>query len=95
MTSKILQINDVGPSLPCGRERRHAKRVHRHRRIEPDPPHIYIKEGLDGATRQRPRLESVPPFSPSGHLRTEQGEFFGVAANDSKPLFQSLYRFRM
>src|SRR5207248_2847310 len=95
MTSKILQINDVRTAFPRSRQRRHAKRVHGHGGIEPDPPHIDIKEGLDGAASERPWLESVPPFAASGFLRTKQREFTGLAADDSKPLLQSLNRFRV
>src|SRR5438132_14097179 len=95
MSSEILQIDDVRPSLPRGRKCCHAERVNRHGGIEPDPPHIYIKEGLDGAAGQRPQLESVPPLTASRFLRAKQRKFALVAADDGKPLLQPLDRFRV
>src|SRR5438046_2063174 len=57
-----------------------------------EPPHKYIKEGLDGAPRHGPRLEPVPPTAASGFLRTEQGKFAAVAvAGDGKPFLQPLH----
>src|SRR5207247_181353 len=76
-------------------ERRHPQRVNRHRGIEPDPPHVYKKEGLNGAACQRPQLESVPPLAASRFLRTKQSKLTGIASDDAQPFLQSLHRFRV
>src|SRR5206468_2944202 len=90
MTGKILEIDNVGATPPRGCERGHSKRVDSHRRIEPELPHIKIKEGLHGAPRQRPRPESVSSLAASGILGREQCKATIVtAAHDIKPFLQS------
>ena len=65
--------------------------MHRHGRIEAEPPDIYIKEGLDGPPRHGPRLETVSSLPPSRECRTEQSEFSAIARIAYfKPRFQSL-----
>lgn len=63
MSRKILKVDDVGASFPCGREGRHAERVNANRGIKTKHLGIFLQQILDGSGRQQCVAEAVHAFA--------------------------------